>query len=183
MIVAVASADLQRDTVACVTRHIIPFVMLCFLVAFIDRSNISVAALAMNSALGMTAEQFGWGASLFFSAYILLEFPSNLILAHVGARRWIARIMMSWGVIASLMGLIQSKDQFYLVRILLGAAEAGFTPGVIYYLSRWYPSQSLFDNGTCTSCVAVAEAGECGQKPIARGWPRSRRRPSAIRRT
>jgi MFS family permease len=138
---AIATADLRRTTVARVTRHIIPFVMVLYLVAYIDRSNISVAALQMNGALGMTAQQYGWGAGLFFSTYILLEFPSNLILAHVGARRWIARIMVSWGVIASLMGLIQSTDQFYLVRILLGAAEAGFTPGIIYYLSRWYPSQ------------------------------------------
>ena len=138
---ALATADLRRATVARVTRHIIPFVMLLYLVAYIDRSNISVAALQMNGALGMTAQQFGWGAGLFFSMYILLEFPSNLILAHIGARRWIARIMVTWGVVASLMGLIQSTDQFYLARMLLGAAEAGFTPGIIYYLSRWYPSQ------------------------------------------
>ena len=138
---AVLPVELQRATIARVTRHIMPFVMLLYLIAFIDRSNISVAALQMNGALGMTAQQFGWGASLFFSTYVLLEFPSNLILAHVGARRWIARIMLTWGVIASAMGFIQSTEHFYIVRILLGAAEAGFTPGIIYYLSRWYPSQ------------------------------------------
>ncbi len=131
--------QLHAETMARVTRRILPFVMLLFLVAYLDRSNISVAALQMNTALGMNAQQFGFGAGIFFLTYILLEFPSNLILARVGARRWIARIMVSWGVVACAMALIQSAGQFAFVRVLLGAAEAGFTPGIIYYLGRWYP--------------------------------------------
>lgn len=130
---------LHTETMARVTRRILPFVMLLFLIAYLDRSNISVAALQMNAALGMNAQQFGFGAGIFFLTYILLEFPSNLILARVGARRWIARIMVTWGLVACAMALIQSAGQFAFARVLLGAAEAGFTPGIIYYLGRWYP--------------------------------------------
>jgi MFS family permease len=115
--------------------------MLCYLVAYVDRSNIAVAALSMNQDLGLTAAMYGLGAGLFYVTYILCEVPSNLALAKFGAKRWIARIMISWGLIASCVSLIHSANQLYGVRLLLGAAEAGFTPGIIYYLSCWYPKR------------------------------------------
>jgi ACS family tartrate transporter-like MFS transporter len=113
--------------------------MLLYLIAYIDRSNISVAALQMNAELGLTTKMYGIGAGLFYVTYVLLEVPSNLILSRVGARRWIARIMFTWGAIASGMSLVHTPMQLYIMRLLLGAAEAGFTPGIIYYLSCWYP--------------------------------------------
>lgn len=127
------------ETIALVSRKLLPFLMLLYLIAYIDRSNISVAALQMNADLGLTAKMYGYGAGLFFVTYILFEVPSNVILARVGARRWIARIMVSWGLVACGMAFIQSAGQLYAMRLLLGAAEAGFTPGIIYYLSRWFP--------------------------------------------
>ena len=113
--------------------------MLLYLVAYIDRANISVAALRMNADLGLTTRMYGIAVGLFYVTYVLLEVPSNLILARVGARRWIARIMVSWGLVAAGMGLVHTPTQLYVMRLLLGAAEAGFTPGIIYYLSCWYP--------------------------------------------
>jgi len=121
---------------------IIPFLMLLYLVAYLDRANISVAALQMNTDLGLTSRMYGLGAGLFYVTYILFEVPSNVILARVGARRWIARIMVTWGLVACGMAFIQTAHQLYGMRLLLGAAEAGFTPGVIYYISRWFPSRN-----------------------------------------
>ncbi len=130
---------LQAETIRLVTRRLIPFLMLLYLIAYLDRSNISVAALQMNADLGLSARMYGFGAGLFYVTYILFEVPSNVILARVGARRWIARIMVTWGIIACGMAFIQTAGQLYGMRLLLGAAEAGFTPGIIYYLSRWFP--------------------------------------------
>lgn len=121
--------------------RLMPFLMACFLVAYLDRSNISVAALTMNADLGLTTAMYGLAAGLFFVTYTVFEIPSNLALARVGARRWIARIMVSWGAVAMLMCLVHAPWQLYGMRLLLGAAEAGFTPGVIYYLSLWYPAR------------------------------------------
>ena len=130
----------QTNTIGTVTRRLLPFLMLLYLVAYIDRSNISVAALQMNAELGLTAQMYGIGAGLFYLTYIIFEVPSNVILARVGARRWIARIMVSWGIVACGMAFIQNAGQLYTMRLLLGAAEAGFTPGIIFYLSRWFPA-------------------------------------------
>lgn len=116
--------------------------MLLYLIAYLDRSNISVAALQMNIDLGLSAKMYGLGAGLFYVTYILFEIPSNVILAKVGARRWIARIMVTWGLIAIGMAFIKTPGQLYGMRLLLGIAEAGFTPGIIYYLSQWFPSNS-----------------------------------------
>lgn len=132
----------QTNTIGTITRRLLPFLMLLYLVAYIDRSNISVAALQMNAELGLTARMYGLGAGLFYLTYILFEVPSNIILARVGARRWIARIMVSWGIVACGMAFIQNAGQLYTMRLLLGAAEAGFTPGIIFYLSRWFPARS-----------------------------------------
>ncbi|MES1255042.1 MAG: MFS transporter [Acidobacteriota bacterium] len=130
---------LQRSTIGRLNLNLIPFLMLLYLVAYIDRSNISVAALQMNGDLGLSTKMYGLGAGLFYVTYILLEIPSNLMLSRVGARRWIARIMFTWGLVAAGMGLVRTPMQLYTMRLLLGAAEAGFTPGIIYYLSCWYP--------------------------------------------
>jgi MFS family permease len=116
--------------------------MLLYLIAYLDRSNISVAALQMNADLGLSAKMYGLGAGLFYVTYILFEIPSNVILVKVGARRWIARIMVTWGIIAIGMAFIQTPHQLYGMRLLLGTAEAGFTPGIIYYLSQWFPSDN-----------------------------------------
>jgi MFS family permease len=130
---------LHASTMKRLNLKLIPFLMLLYMVAYIDKSNISVAALQMNADLGLTARMYGLGVGLFFLTYILLEVPSSLILTKVGARRWIARIMITWGLVAAGMCLVQTANQLYAMRLLLGAAEAGFTPGIIYYLSQWYP--------------------------------------------
>jgi MFS transporter, ACS family, tartrate transporter len=130
---------LGSSTIARLNLKLIPFLMLLYLIAYIDRANISVAALRMNADLGLTTRMYGIAVGLFYVTYVLLEVPSNLILSHVGARRWIARIMVSWGLVAAGMSLVQTPMQLYIMRLLLGAAEAGFTPGIIYYLSCWYP--------------------------------------------
>jgi Sugar phosphate permease len=114
--------------------------MLLYLIAYLDRSNISVAALQMNADLGLSAKMYGLGAGLFYVTYIIFEVPSNIILVRVGARRWIARIMVSWGIVAVGMAFIHTPRQLYGMRLLLGMAEAGFTPGIIYFLSQWFPS-------------------------------------------
>ena len=131
----------RSETMRRVGWRLLPFLMLLYLIAYIDRSNISVAALQMNAELGLTAEMYGRAAGIFFATYIIFEIPSNMVLAKVGARRWIARIMLTWGIIAAGMAFITSANQLYGMRLLLGAAEAGFTPGVIYYLARWFPSR------------------------------------------
>ena len=132
----------KAETIGIITRRLLPFLMLLYLIAYIDRANISVAALQMNADLGLSARMYGWGAGLFYVTYIIFEVPSNVILARVGARRWIARIMVTWGFVACGMAFIHTAGQLYGVRLLLGAAEAGFTPGIIYYLSRWFPSSN-----------------------------------------
>ncbi len=119
--------------------RLLPLIGLGYLISYMDRVNISFAAPTMNAQLGFTASVYGFGGGLFFISYALLEIPSNLALARVGARRWIARIMVTWGVVAMSMALVRTPMQFYAVRFLLGAAEAGFFPGVIYYLGLWFP--------------------------------------------
>lgn len=131
--------NLHHSTVKKINLRLIPFIMLLYLIAYIDRANISVAALQMNADLALTAEMYGIAAGIFFVSYILFEIPSNIILTHVGAKIWIARIMVTWGIIAMGMSLVQTPLQLYIMRFLLGVAEAGFTPGIIYYLSCWYP--------------------------------------------
>jgi MFS transporter, ACS family, tartrate transporter len=133
---AALSSALQK-----VRRRLIPFLCLLYIVAYVDRINVGFAALQMNKALGFSATTYGFGSGIFFVSYILLEIPSNVVLAHVGARRWIARIMVSWGIVSSAMMFVSSAGAFYVLRILLGAAEAGFFPGIVYYLTRWFPAR------------------------------------------
>ena len=125
----------EATTVSKVTWRLIPFLLLLYIVAWLDRVNVGFAALQMNEDLGFSAAVYGFGAGVFFVGYALCEIPSNLILARVGARRWIARIMLTWGVLAVAMMLVNSPTSFYVLRFLLGVAEAGFLPGIIYYLS------------------------------------------------
>jgi ACS family tartrate transporter-like MFS transporter len=132
----------DNKTMGKVTKRLLPFLMLLYLIAYLDRSNISVAALQMNADLGLSAKMYGLGAGLFYVTYIIFEIPSNVILVKVGARRWIARIMVTWGLVAIGMAFIRTQDQLYGMRLLLGTAEAGFTTGIIYYLSQWFPSDN-----------------------------------------
>lgn len=130
---------IEQRTIAKVTRRIVPFLMLCYFVAYLDRVNVGFAALTMNKALGISATAFGFGAGIFFFSYFLFEVPSNLALERFGARKWIARIMMSWGILSGAMALVGGETGFYVVRVLLGIAEAGFFPGIIFYLTLWFP--------------------------------------------
>src|SRR5438128_5501707 len=118
--------------------RIVPYIFFLYIIAFLDRVNVGYAALEMTKALGFSAKVYGLGAGIFFIGYFLLEIPGTLIVEHWGARRWISRIMISWGLVAVLMGFMNTAKQFYLLRFLLGAAEAGFFPGIIVYLSHWF---------------------------------------------
>ncbi|UUE08652.1 MFS transporter [Dickeya zeae] len=142
--------------------RLIPFLCLCYLAAYLDRINIGLAKLQMANQLALSDIAFGLGAGLFFVGYILFEVPSNLILQRVGARLWIARIMISWGLLSAATLFVTTPGEFYVLRFLLGAAEAGFLPGVLFYLTRWFPSWrrgriiSLFMIGLPLSSVVGA---------------------------
>jgi ACS family tartrate transporter-like MFS transporter len=133
-------SDLEQRTMAKVARRLVPFLILCYFVAYLDRVNVSMAKLSMDPALGITDSQFGFGAGIFFFAYFVFEVPSNLALDRFGARKWIARIMFSWGLVSGCMAAIHGVTGFYFIRVLLGAAEAGFFPGIIYFLTLWFPA-------------------------------------------
>ncbi len=132
--------EFQKRTILKISWRLLPLIVVSYLVAYIDRTNVSFAALTMNPDLGITAYMYGWGAGIFFLGYALFEVPSNMILEKVGARRWIARIMITWGIISGLMAAATGPASFLTLRFLLGVAEAGFFPGIIFYLSTWYPA-------------------------------------------
>jgi ACS family tartrate transporter-like MFS transporter len=141
---------LELGTIAKVSKRLVPFLIICYFVAYLDRVNVGFAALTMNQDLGLSQTAFGFGAGIFFIAYFIFEVPSNLMLERFGARKWIARIMLSWGLLSGLMAFIPSigratglgnEYSFYLVRVLLGVAEAGFFPGIIFYLTLWFPAE------------------------------------------
>ena len=142
-----------------VVRRLIPFLFICYIVNYIDRINVGYAALEMKTDLGFSDAAYGLGASMFFVGYVLFEIPSNLIMERVGARLWIARIMISWGAISSCMMFVTTAGEFYIMRFLLGAAEAGFFPGTILYLTHWIPAKeraravALFLTSTALSGV------------------------------
>lgn len=138
---SVESAPTLDSALAKVRRRLIPFLFLLYIVAYLDRINVGFASLQMNRALGFSATTYGLGAGIFFVSYVVFEIPSNVILARVGARLWIARIMISWGLVSSAMMFVRSAEAFYILRFLLGAAEAGFFPGIIFYLTRWFPAR------------------------------------------
>ena len=122
-----------------ITLKLIPFLILLYLIAYVDRSAVGFAKLHMGADLGIGDAAYGLGAGLFFIGYFLLEIPSNLMLERFGARRWFARIMVTWGAITIGMAFVQGPHSFYVMRFLLGAAEAGFFPGVLYYITQWFP--------------------------------------------
>jgi ACS family tartrate transporter-like MFS transporter len=135
------ASEIQARVLRKISLRIVPFIMLLYFVAFIDRVNIGFASLTMNRDLGLSPTVYGFGAGIFFWGYFLFEVPSNIILHKVGARIWIARVMITWGLVSAAMVFVQGSTSFYVLRFLLGAAEAGFFPGIILYLSYWFPAR------------------------------------------
>jgi MFS family permease len=131
---------LERETIHRVAWRLIPLLMLGYFCAYLDRVNVGFAGLTMNKALGFSSAVFGFGAGVFFVGYFLAEVPSNLVLNNVGARKWIARILLTWGIISGLTAFVWNGWSFYTVRFFLGLAEAGFYPGIVLYLTWWFPS-------------------------------------------
>jgi MFS transporter, ACS family, tartrate transporter len=136
-----AERALEQRTIHKAAWRLLPLVIIIYLVNYVDRTNISVASLTMNKDLGLSSYTYGWGAGIFFIGYALFEVPSNVILEKVGARLWIARIMITWGIISGLMALVAGPVSFLTIRFLLGVAEAGFFPGVIFYFTNWFPAK------------------------------------------
>ena len=158
--------ELQRRTIVKVSWRLLPLVVVAYLVAYIDRTNIAVAALTMNKDLGFSASLYGIGAGIFFIGYALFEVPSNMILEKVGARMWIARIMITWGIVSGLMATVIGPISFLSLRFLLGVAEAGFFPGMILYFTYWFPARyrgrvisTLFIAVPVANAVASAISG------------------------
>lgn len=140
--VIAGSAEENRATQKVIFR-LIPFLLLLYVISYIDRVNISFASLQMNKALGFNAEVYGLAAGFFFIGYFIFEIPSNILLNKFGARVWLARILLTWGLMVVLTGFVQNATQMYIVRFLLGVAEAGFFPGIILYLRKWFPGSML----------------------------------------
>jgi ACS family tartrate transporter-like MFS transporter len=166
MTTAPASPPVEQATIARVTARLIPFIFICYVVAYIDRVNIGFAAVELQRDLGLSDAAFGLGAGLFFLGYCLFEVPSNLVLERVGARLWIARIMVVWGLVSMAMMFVTGVWSFYLLRVLLGIAEAGFFPGVILYLTYWVPAahraktSALFMTAIPVSVIVGAPVSE-----------------------
>ncbi len=164
--VGIAPLPDEAKTIRKLQIRLIPFLFVLYVVAFVDRINIGFAALTMNKDLGITGQQYGLAAGIFFIGYFLFEVPSNLMLHKVGARVWIARILLSWGLVATLTGLVQNVHQLYAARILLGVTEAGYFPGIVLYLTYWFPQRhqartlGLFLTGNPVSSIVGAPV--CG---------------------
>jgi len=156
-----AEANVEARTYAKVDRRLIPFLFLCYILAYLDRVNIGFAKLQMLKDVGLSEAAFATGAGVFFIGYFVFEVPSNILLKRVGARMWIARIMISWGFISSAMVFARTEGVFYGARLLLGFAEAGFFPGIIFYLTLWYPSR-LRSTRTALFVSAIAVSGVIG---------------------
>jgi MFS transporter, ACS family, tartrate transporter len=153
--------EIERDTMRKVSVRLIPFLFVLYLFNFLDRTNVALAGLQMNRDLHFSSTAFGLGAGIFFLGYSIFEIPSNIVLVRVGARRWIARIMITWGIIAAAMMFVRTPIHFYALRLLLGIAEAGFFPGIVYYLTEWFPATH---RGRATSkfMIAVPLSGVLG---------------------
>jgi MFS family permease len=154
-------ASFEAKTYAKVDRRLIPFLFLCYILAYLDRVNVGFAKLQMLKDLSLSDAAFGMGAGIFFVGYFLFEVPSNILLKRFGARTWIMRIMISWGILSSMMVLVRGTWTFYGLRFLLGFAEAGFFPGIIFYLTLWYPSR-LRSTRTAWFVSAIAVSGVLG---------------------
>jgi MFS transporter, ACS family, tartrate transporter len=135
-----AAADAEARVFAKIGWRLMPVLILSYILNYLDRNNVGFAGLTMNQAIGLTAAQLGFGAGVFFAGYCLLEIPSNMVLYRVGARVWLSRIMITWGLVSAATAFAVGPNSFYAMRLLLGAAEAGFFPGVAFYLSTWFPS-------------------------------------------
>ncbi|MGV7213745.1 MFS transporter [Bradyrhizobium sp. UFLA05-112] len=131
----------QEKILSKVIWRIVPFLLLCYIVAYLDRVNVGVASLTMNQDLGISPSEFGWSAGLFFFGYFLAEVPSNLALQAIGARKWIARILITWGLLSAGTAFVVGPASFGFMRFLLGLGEAGFTPGVFLYFTYWFPAR------------------------------------------
>jgi ACS family tartrate transporter-like MFS transporter len=157
-----ATKPIETRTIRKVQIRLIPFLFVLYVVAMVDRINIGFAALTMNKDLGLNSQQYSIAAGIFFIGYFLFEIPSNLMLHRIGARVWIARILLSWGLVASLTGLVQSVHQLYTARVLLGFAEAGYYPGIVLYLTYWFRQReqarvlSLFLTGFAVNNIVGA---------------------------
>src|SRR5215468_4891214 len=136
-----AKSAIETSTIRAISWRLIPFLVLAYFFSYLDRVNLSFAALTMNADLKFSPLIFAWGAGIFFIGYFIFEIPSNLALEKFGASRWIARIMVSWGIISALMAAVSGETSFLILRFLLGVAEAGFFPGIILYLTYWYPAE------------------------------------------
>ena len=136
-----AKSEIEISTIRAISLRLIPFLVLAYFFSYLDRVNLGFAALTMNAELKFTPLIFSWGAGIFFIGYFIFEVPSNLALEKFGASRWIARIMVTWGIISALMALTSGVTSFYVLRFLLGVAEAGFFPGIILYLTYWFPAE------------------------------------------
>lgn len=156
-----SEADLERVTMRRVSVRLLPFLAVLFLCNTVDRTNVGMAEHQLSRDLGLSATAFGLGAGVFFIGYALFEIPSNLVLARVGARRWIARIAITWGLVTSAMMFVRTPSQFYVLRFVLGVAEAGCLPGVIYYLTVWYPARER-GRATARFMLATPLAGFVG---------------------
>src|SRR6185312_15266268 len=135
------SLDFETHVVRKLRRRILPFAMLLYFVSFLDRVNVGFAAFSMNKAIGLSPAEFGFGGGIFFVGYILCQVPSNMILYRVGARVWIARVVIAWGLVAAGSAFVVGPYSFYALRFLLGVAEAGFFPGILLYLTLWFPAR------------------------------------------
>ncbi|TDQ26795.1 sugar phosphate permease [Raoultella sp. BIGb0149] len=133
-------SEIEKRVIRKLSWRLIPLLIACYVIAVIDRANIGVAALTMNADIGLSAASFGLAAGLFFVPYALLELPSNLLMERIGARWWIARIMVTWGIISGAHIFVWNENSLYVMRALLGAAEAGFFPGIVFYLTMWFPA-------------------------------------------
>jgi ACS family tartrate transporter-like MFS transporter len=132
--------ELGKQTLSKVRRRLMPIVVLLYFIAYLDRNNVGFAKLTMSEDIGLTEAAYGLGAGMFFIGYALLEIPSNFGMYRFGARRWIARILISWGILATAMSLVNGEATFYIIRFLLGAAEAGFFPAILFYITLWFPA-------------------------------------------
>ncbi|WP_158891743.1 MFS transporter [Amycolatopsis anabasis] len=157
----------RAATMRKVTRRVVPVLMLGYIVSYIDRINISFAKFGLEQSFGMTAAQYGFAAGIFFVGYVLAEVPSNMIMVKVGARIWLSRIMVTWGIIAAAMAFVPNVEMVYVLRFVLGVAEAGFFPGILLYLTRWFPNAER-TKVIATVMVAIPLAGVIGS-PF-NGW-------------
>jgi MFS transporter, ACS family, tartrate transporter len=151
----------ERELLRKITLRLIPFMFILYIVAYLDRVNVSYASLQMNDALGFSPEVYALGAGIFFIGYFLFEVPSNLIMHRVGARIWMARILVTWGILSTAMMFVRGAVSFYVLRFLLGVAEAGFFPGMILYLTYWFPSHAR-GRAVARFMTATAIAGAVG---------------------